>query len=115
MTQFSHGPAGDMSEMIAQLRSVQEYMEDATSQAKDTEIEGRSADGSVVIRASLSGDFRGVEVQPSAVSADDNGSLRRLEAGIMAALNDLVEQQKQIAVERAGEMAARFNLDTTGI
>jgi DNA-binding protein YbaB len=105
----------DLTDMLAQMQSVRDFVQHAQAEANDIEIAGRSSDGSVVIRSTLNGEFRAVEVDPTGLGLDSSGRPRRLEGNIMAALVDLAEQQKALARERAGEMAARFQLDIPGV
>lgn len=99
----------DLSEMLARARAVQHQMYEVKARLAVTEVVGRSADDSVAIRVTGTGQVVSVEVDPSALVVDDDGRPRLLEGNIMAALTDLVAQQQRLAADQAADFTAEIN------
>ena len=86
----------NMQAMMKQAQKLQEQMKQAQEELKNTEVEGSTAGGMVVV--TMTGDKRvtGVSIKPEAVDPDD---IEMLEDMIVAAFNAACEEADELQAE----------------
>lgn len=97
----------DMNKMMKQMAKMQAELSKAQDELANATVEGSSGGGAV--RIILSGDGEAVEVHidPSASDPEDPTMLEDL---VLAAINDAVRAQKDLAQERLGGLTAGLNI-----
>ncbi len=81
------GQMPDMESLMQQAQAMSQQLMAQQEQAQQTEVEGQSGGGAVVVRMTGGGQFLSVKLAPTAVDPDD---VEMLEDLILAALNDAV-------------------------
>ena len=79
------GGLGDMAKMMKAAREVQDKLSTVQEQLKTMEVTGSAGGGLVKVRATASGDVRGIEIDASLFKPDDKEVVEDL---IVAAIKD---------------------------
>lgn len=75
----------NLGQMLKQAQQMQSKMAEMQAQLEQSEVEGRSGGGLVVVRLNAKGDMRGLSIDPSLLVAGESEVLEDL---ILAAHND---------------------------
>lgn len=89
----------DLSSLLGAAAEMQQQLTDAQHEAEETEVEGMAGGGAVRIRVTGAGEFRSVEIAPSAVDPSDVEMLQDL---VLAALHDAMRQVQELQAESIG-------------
>lgn len=89
----------DLSSLLGAAAEMQQHLTDAQHEAEQTELEGMAGGGAVRIRVTGAGEFRSVEIDPSAVDPSDVEMLQDL---VLAALHDATRQVQELQEESMG-------------
>ena len=87
----------DMNKMMRQLAKMQADLAKAQEQLGDEEIEGTARGGMVKVTVTGKGEFTKVQIDPEAIDPDDPSLLEDL---VLAAINEAVRGQQELAQER---------------
>ncbi len=82
----------NFKDMMQQAQQMQFKLQEMQEKLKDVDVEGEAGGGMVKVLMSCAGVVRGVEIDPSVVSADDKETLEDL---ITAAMNNAHENKEQ--------------------
>lgn len=96
-----------LDELMAAARNVQEQMARAQAQLDQIEVEGASGGGLVTVRATARGAVRGLNIDPSLLTADSKEMLEDL---IVAAFNDAKTKADQAGSAEMGKLTAGMQL-----
>ena len=92
-----------LDELMKAARNVQEQMARAQAQLDQIEVEGASGGGMVKVRATARGAVRGVQIDPSLLTADSREMLEDL---IVAAFNDAKTKADREGSAEMGKLTA---------
>jgi hypothetical protein len=87
----------DMNKMMKQVAKMQADLAKAEEQLGGEEVEGTAGGGMVKVSVTGKGEFTKVKIDPAAVDPDDPSLLEDL---VLAAINDAVRAQHELAQER---------------
>lgn len=96
-----------LDELMNAARNVQQQMARAQAELDTIEVEGASGGGLVKVRATARGAVRGVEIDPSLLSADSKEMLEDL---IVAAFNDAKTKADQAGSAEMSKLTAGMQL-----
>jgi nucleoid-associated protein EbfC len=96
-----------LEELMNAARNVQEQMARAQAQLDQIEVEGASGGGLVTVRATARGAVRGLNIDPSLLTADSKEMLEDL---IVAAFNDAKTKADQAGSAEMGKLTAGMQL-----
>lgn len=97
----------DMNKMMKQVAKMQAELAKAQDELAETEVTGTSGGGLVSVKVTGKGEFTEVKIKPDAVDPDDPTMLEDL---VLAAINDAVRVQHEMAEERLGGLGAGMNI-----
>ena len=97
----------DMNKMMKQVAKMQQELAKAQEELADSEVTGTSGAGLVSVTVTGKGEFTNVKISPNAVDPDDPTMLEDL---VLAAINDAVRQQQEMAEERLGGVGSGMNI-----
>lgn len=87
----------DMNKMMKQVAKMQADLAKAEEQLWGEEVEGTAGGGMVKVSVTGKGEFTKVKIDPAAVDPDDPSLLEDL---VLAAINEAVRAQHELAEER---------------
>jgi DNA-binding YbaB/EbfC family protein len=96
-----------LDELMNAARNVQQQMARAQAELDNIEIEGASGGGLVKVRATARGAVRGVEIDPSLLTADSKEMLEDL---VVAAFNDAKTKADQAGSAEMAKLTAGMQL-----
>lgn len=96
-----------LDELMNAARNVQQQMARAQAELDNIEVEGASGGGLVKVRATARGAVRGVEIDPSLLTADSKEMLEDL---IVAAFNDAKTKADQAGSAEMAKLTAGMQL-----
>lgn len=96
-----------LDELMKAAAQVQQQMARAQAQLDQIEVEGASGGGLVKVRATARGAVRGVDIDPSLLTADSKDMLEDL---IVAAFNDAKAKADQAGSTEMGKLTAGMQL-----
>jgi nucleoid-associated protein EbfC len=97
----------DMNKMMKQVAKMQQELAKAQEELADTEVTGTSGGGMVTVTVTGKGEFTGIKIKPESVDPDDPTMLEDL---VLAAINDAVRIQQEMAEERMSGLGAGMNI-----
>lgn len=97
----------DMNKMMKQVAKMQQELAKAQDELAETEVTGTSGGGLVSVSVTGKGEFTSVKIKPGAVDPDDPTMLEDL---VLAAINDAVRIQQEMAAERLGGLSAGMDI-----
>ena len=102
MAKFNGGFGGgfggnQMQQLMKQAQKMQQDMQRAQEELEETEIEGSSGSGAVVVTVNGKKIVQGIKINPDVVDVDD---IEMLEDLIVAALNDAYDKADEFAKEK---------------
>lgn len=97
----------DMNKMMKQVAKMQQELAKAQEELGETEVTGTSGGGLVSITVTGKGEFTSVKIKPGAVDEDDPTMLEDL---VLAAINDAVRSQQEMAEERLSGLTSGMNI-----
>ncbi len=97
----------DMNKMMKQVAKMQQELEKAQDELADAEVTGTSGGGLVAVTVTGKGEFTSVKISPDAVDPDDPTMLEDL---VLAAINDAVRSQQEMAEERLSGLGAGMKI-----
>lgn len=95
------GGGNQMQQLMKQAQKMQEQMQKAQEELEETEVEGTSASGAVVVTMNGKKVVSSINIDPSVIDPEDNEMLEDL---IMAAYNDALSQAEDLYKELMGPM-----------
>lgn len=101
----------DMNKMMKQVQKMQAELMKAQEQMAVEEVQGTSGGGAVKVTVTGAGDFTQVSIEPSAIDPDD---LSLLEDLVLAAVNDAVRAQRELAQQRLGPLTGGLGIPGLG-
>lgn len=101
----------DMNKMMKQVQKMQADLMKAQESLADEEVEGTSGGGAVKVTVTGGGDFTAVSIDPAAADADDPSLLEDL---VLAAINDAVRAQRELAEQRLGGLTGGLGIPGIG-
>lgn len=99
------GPGGqlDLQQLVQQAQQMQEQLATAQEELADAEVTGSAGGGLVTATVTGSGEVKAVKIDPTAVDPDDVETLEDL---VVAALHAAAEEQRTLAEQKLGPLAA---------
>lgn len=101
----------DMNKMMKQVAKMQAELAKAHEELAQVEVEGTSGGGAVRIVVSGSGQVTEVSIDPSAIDPDDPSLLEDL---VLAAFNDALRAQQEMAQDRLGGLTGGLGIPGLG-
>lgn len=101
----------DMNKMMKQVAKMQAELAKAQEELAQVEVEGTSGGGAVRIVVSGSGQVTEVSIDPSAIDPDDPSLLEDL---VLAAFNDALRAQQEMAQDRLGGLTGGLGIPGLG-
>ncbi len=96
-----------LDELMNAARNVQQQMARAQAELDNIQVEGASGGGLVKVRATARGAVRGVEIDPSLLTADSKEMLEDL---VVAAFNDAKTKADQAGSAEMSKLTAGMQL-----
>lgn len=97
----------DMNKMMKQMAKMQRELAKAQEELAGAVVEGTAGGGAVKVSMSGGGEATEVKIDPSAVDPEDPSLLEDL---MLAAINDALTKQQELAQERLGGLTSGLNL-----
>ena len=97
----------DLGALFEQAQALQQQLMEAQAKAAAQTVEGKSASGAVTIRATGSGVFESVRIDPSLLSDGDAGMLEDL---VLAALHDTAAKINALNEEATGGLGSMLGM-----
>jgi DNA-binding YbaB/EbfC family protein len=97
------GGQPDLQQLMQQAQQMQQQLANAQAELAEAEVTGSAGGGLVTVTVTGAGEVRGVRIDPSAVDPEDVETLEDL---IVAAFHAAVEEQRALAEEKMGPLAA---------
>ncbi|MEO8529781.1 MAG: YbaB/EbfC family nucleoid-associated protein [Deltaproteobacteria bacterium] len=101
------GGLGDMAKMMKAAKDMQGKLAEVQEELKTTEVSGTSGGGLVTVRATASGQIRGVEIDPSLIKSEDKEVLEDL---IVAAIADAQAAGAKLSSEEMAKLTEGLGL-----
>lgn len=89
----------DLGGLLEQAQAMQAQLMEAQARAAEEVVEGESGGGVVKVRVTGGLEFQSVKIDPKAVDPDD---VEMLEDLVLAAINDAVNQAREVTEEAMG-------------
>lgn len=97
----------DPRKMMKQVAKMQKELEDAQKELSEATVEGSAGGGIVKVTLRGNGEMEQISIDPSAIDPDDPSLLEDL---VMAAFNEALRAQQDLAEERLGPLTGGLNL-----
>lgn len=97
----------DMNKMMKQVAKMQRELAKAQEELAATTVEGSAGGGAVKVVLSGGGEAVEIKIDASAVDPDDMSLLEDL---VLAAVNDGMRKQQELAQERLGPLTSGLNI-----
>lgn len=101
----------DMKKVMKQVQKMQADLARAQDDLALEVVEGTAGGGAVVIEISGAGGATKVKIDPAAIDPDDPSLLEDL---VLAAINDALKAQQELAQERLGGLTGGLGLPGMG-
>lgn len=101
----------DLNKMMKQVQKMQADLMKAQESLAEEAVEGTSGGGAVKVTVTGGGDFTAVSIDPAAADADDPSLLEDL---VLAAINDAVRAQRDLAEQRLGGLTGGLGIPGIG-
>lgn len=101
----------DMKKMMKQVQKMQAELSRAQQELAGEVVEGTAGGGAVRVVLSGGGEAVEVEIDPAAIDPDDPSLLEDL---VLAAINDALRAQQELAQQRLGGLAGGLGLPGRG-
>jgi DNA-binding YbaB/EbfC family protein len=97
------GGQPNIQKLMKQAQQMQQKLAAAQAALAETEVTGTAGGGLVTVKASGSGEFREVTIDPKAVDPDDVETLEDL---VLAAITNASEEIRKLTEEKMGPLSA---------
>jgi hypothetical protein len=100
-----------MNKMMKQVQKMQSQLAKAQEELAEAKVAGTAGGGAVRITLSGRGEVTEVKIDPAAIDPDDPGLLEDL---VLAAFNDAMRAQQELASERLGPLTGGLGVPGLG-